>query len=131
MADDRGSIERIDFVIKYPSGATKHVTLSNDPNDAKHNHYSLAEIAGVFFGIDGSIGSIKEHLQSIERQEVLEKWNRVSKGDELKPAMVVLNADRSVRLLCGGHKNGPHPEPRSVAMGELDHTAAEGLVEGA
>ena len=131
MADDRGSIERIDFVIKYPSGRTKHVTLSNDPEDNKHNHYSLAEIAGVYFGFDGSIGSIKEHLQSIERQEVMEKWNRVSKGDELKPAMVVLKADRSVQLLCGGHKNRHNQEPRSFAMGELDHTAAEVLIEDA
>ena len=49
MNDDRGLIERVDFVIRYPSGIKKHVTLSNNPNDARHNHYTLAEIAGVFF----------------------------------------------------------------------------------
>ena len=124
MDSDRGTIERIDFVIKYPSGIKKHVTLSNDPNDAKHNHYVLSEIAGVFFGVGGSIGSIHEHLESIDQQTVAEEWNRVSEGDQYKPAMVVLNADKSVHVMCGGHKNGPHPEPVKVPLTEQGRATA-------
>jgi hypothetical protein len=109
MNTNRGSITKIEFDIEYPTGVKKHVTFSDDPSDAIHNHYILSEITGVFFGQDGLIDSISQIPKSVEANKVYEEWNSIKDGDSYQPAMVVFKKDGSTSVMCGGHSNGPHP----------------------
>ncbi|MGH9352760.1 MAG: hypothetical protein ACRD2G_11470, partial [Terriglobia bacterium] len=117
MELDRGQIERVDLVIVYPDGREKHVTLSNNPDDNQHNHHVLAHLAGIYFAPNGQIVSVEKHLHSIQSAETAAKWNQVSTGDDYKPAMILMNTDGSVQVLCGGHRQG------HVRTGDATHMA--------
>lgn len=109
MKTERGTILKIEIDVQYPSGVQKHVTFSDDPSDAVHNHYMLSEIAGMFFGQDDLIDHMVQVPIAVQTQNVRERWNNISEGDSYHPAMVVLQKNGTVLVMCGGHNNGPHP----------------------
>ena len=106
MADDRGSIRRIDFAIDYPDGRKKHVTISDDPTDNEYNHYALSEIGGFYFGDGKSIDGLWSTVGSTNKNDVKDRWGKIGDGDELKPAMLVLKLDGKIVPKCGKHRNG-------------------------
>ena len=111
---ERGTITKIEIDVEYPSGVRKHVTLSDDPNDAEHNHYMISEVAGLYFGKDDLVDFMAHTPEVIETENIRAKWNVMKDGDSYYPAMVMLKKDGTALVMCGGHNNGPHPVRRQV-----------------
>lgn len=106
MAEDRGSVTRVDLEIEYPDGRLKKVTLSNNPSDNVHNHHMINELSGLLFSHTGSQPSLKDFEAAFNDEEEMHSWQVVAEGDDFKPALVVLRTDGDVHIMCGGHRNG-------------------------
>jgi len=99
---------RIDLQIAYPDGRIKEVTISSDPKDNEHNHYNIQDVVGILFSQTGAYPLEVKDMKPMKSEvnPLADAWDSVAKGDDFKPAMVILKVGGGVELQCGGHRNG-------------------------
>jgi hypothetical protein len=104
---DRGTVKRITFELLYPNGQLKQVVVENNC-EADYGTFSLIVLDQ--HGLDNFVLPNAESLK-VDGAELKERWHSIDRGPmaQWKPAMMVINTEGGVTIMCGGHKAGRAP----------------------
>lgn len=107
VKEDRGTVKRITFELLYPNGQLKQVVVENNC-EADYGTFSLIVLDQ--HGLDNFVLPNAGVLR-VDRVELKERWENIDRGPmaRWKPAMMIINTEGGVTIMCGGHKQGRHP----------------------
>lgn len=108
VKEDRGTVKRITFELLYPNGQLKQIVVENN---CEEDYGTFSLIVLDQHGLDNFLLPNADSLK-MDASELKRRWSSIDEGEnaQWRPAMVIVNTDGGVKVMCGGHKKGRSPD---------------------